>query len=356
MDDESDQDDFSLFSKNNHNFVKNDEININNIEDNMENLNIKDEPNKKKKMIPREYQKQIYEKAKEENSIIYVETGKGKTFIAIMLMADFLGIDLQIEKKQNIDKTKKILFLVCNTSLVTQQQKEISNVLNIDVGIFQGRKGKKKKKIYESFKRNWDSLNVFVAMPSVIYNYLSRGFITIFDISMIIFDECHHTADEHVYNKIMNEFYFYYKKDENYQNYVFPRIYGLTASPKKNTIKNGSLEANAIESLENLCENLDCVVVIDPEMVNLNTQGMRPGETINQYLNEDIYIEVKSDVGSNEYKYIFKELFNECFYNFMIISFSSLKKNYPEYSGEDYQTDYSNYLKKKIYFRKFRAI
>ena len=110
MDDESDQDDFSLFSKNNHNFVKNDEININNIEDNMENLNIKDEPNKKKKMIPREYQKQIYEKAKEENSIIYMETGKGKTFIAIMLMADFLGIDLQIEKKQNIDKTKKYYF------------------------------------------------------------------------------------------------------------------------------------------------------------------------------------------------------------------------------------------------------
>ena len=221
MSDESDQDEFSLFSKKNLNFDKKDENNMNYIEDKMENLNIEDEPNRKKKMIPREYQKQIYEKAKEENSIIYVETGKGKTFISIMLMADLLGIDLQNEKKQNIDKTKKILFLVCNTSLVNQQQKEISNVLNIEVGIFQGRKGKKKKKNYESFKKVWDSLNVFVAMPSVIYNYLSRGFITIFDISMIIFDECHHAADEHVYNKIMNEFYFYYKKEENYQNYRY---------------------------------------------------------------------------------------------------------------------------------------
>ena len=64
---------------------------------------------------------------------------------------------------------------------------------------------------------------------------------------MIIFDECHHAADEHVYNKIMNEFYFYYKKEENYQNYRFPRIYGLNASPKKNNIKNGSLEANATQ-------------------------------------------------------------------------------------------------------------
>ena len=346
--DESDPEDFSLFSKNNHNSDKNDENNMNYIEDKMGNLNVENEPNKKKKMIPREYQKQIYEKAKEENSIIYAETGRGKTFIAIMLMANCLGIDLQSEKKQNIDKTKKIIFFVCNTSLVNQQKKEISDALNIEVGIFQGRKGKKKNKNYESFKREWDSLNIFVAMPSVIYNYLSRGYITIFDISMLIFDECHHTADEHVYNKIMNEFYFYYKKEENNQKYKFPRIYGLTASPKKNTIKNGSLEANAIESLENLCENLDCVVVIDPEIVNSNTEGIRPGETVKQYLNEDIYIEVKSHVENNEYKYIFKDLYNECFYDFMTISFSSLIKNYSEYSGKDYQEEYSKYLKKKF--------
>ena len=347
--DESDSEDFSLFPKQNHNSDIKVENNIYNIEDKMGNLDIKDGPNKKKKMIPREYQKQIYEKSKEENSIIYAETGKGKTFIAIMLMADFLGIDLQNEKKLNIDKTKKIIFLVCNTSLVNQQQKEISDALNIEVGIFQGRKGKKKKKDYESFKRKWNCLNVFVAMPSVIYNYLSRGFITIFDISMLIFDECHHTMDEHAYNKIMNEFYFYYKKDDNYQNCVFPRIYGLTASPKKNNIKSGSLESNAIESLENLCENLDCVIVIDPEMVNSNTEGMRPGETIKEYLNEDIYIKVKSNVDNNEYKYIFKALFNECFYKLMVISFSSLVKNYPEYSTKEYQEDYSKYLKKKFF-------
>lgn len=345
---ESGSEDFCLFSNNSEiNDIKEDN-NINYIENKMEYINLKDdEPNKKKKKIPREYQKQIYEEAKNQNSIIYVETGKGKTFISIMLMANFLGIDLQNKKKQNIDKKKKIVFLVCNASLINQQKDEISDELNIEVGIFQGKKGGKTKKNYEAFKRKWDSFNVFVAIHSVIYNYLSRGFITIFDISMIIFDECHHTADEHVYNKIMNEFYFYYKKEEN-NNYIFPRIYGLTASPKKNTIKNGSLEANAIESLQSLSENLDCVVVIDPEMVNSKTEGMRPGETIKHYLNEDIYIEVKSNVESNEYRSIFKDLFNECFYNFLVISFSSLIKNYPEYSSEEYKEDYRKYLMKKF--------
>ena len=35
---------------------------------------------------------------------------------------------------------------------------------------------------------------------------------------MIVFDECHHTADDNVYNKIMKEFYFFYKKEKNQIN------------------------------------------------------------------------------------------------------------------------------------------
>ena len=84
---------FQKIKENNFNFGFNFEEE-NEIEDNdnyqNENEINKDYENKLNKKIwkPRPYQQQIYEKALTQNSIIFVETGKGKTFISIMLMAN----------------------------------------------------------------------------------------------------------------------------------------------------------------------------------------------------------------------------------------------------------------------------
>ena len=61
----------------------------------------------------------------------------------------------------------------------------------------------------------WESYNIFVAIPTILYKLLSKGFLKISEINMIIFDECHHANADHPYNKIMNEFYFFYKKHPN---------------------------------------------------------------------------------------------------------------------------------------------
>ena len=60
-----------------------------------------------------ENQLQIYLKSKEKsnNSIIFIETGKGKTLISILLIADLLNIGI-FTQKTNI-KNKKIIFFVC---------------------------------------------------------------------------------------------------------------------------------------------------------------------------------------------------------------------------------------------------
>ena len=291
---------------------------------------------KRKILKPKDYQLKIFEKAKTQNSIIYVETGKGKTFIAIMLMAQLLNISINSEKKQKINNKEKIIFFVCDTALVDQQKKEIENILNIEVGTIQGKKDKKSKNDYESFRQKWKYLNVFVAIPSIIYKLLSCGFINIFEISMLIFDECHHTTDDHSYNKIMHEFYFFYKKKKELDNLKYPRIYGLTASPIKTGLKGGCLEATAIESLQKLSENLDCVVIIDPEMIKSNVKD------------DDIYIEVKYHTGTNEYKHLFLDLYNECFYNIMWIGFSALSVSNPNFSTNDYMMQYMDYLKIKF--------
>ena len=54
-------------------------------------------------MKPYDYKQKIFDVAKDRNSIIYVETGKGKTFISIMLMAHLLGIDINKERNTQIN-------------------------------------------------------------------------------------------------------------------------------------------------------------------------------------------------------------------------------------------------------------
>ena len=323
------------------------------IEENTEkvkNLSLNDVPQNQKNILkPRGYQRKIFEKAKNQNSIIYVETGKGKTFISIMLMAHHLGINIEdpSNNKQILDKNKKIIFFVCDTSLIEQQKKAISNALGIEVGTIQGKKSKKSKSDYELFRKMWDSVNVFVAIPSIIYKILSVGFLTIFDISMMVFDECHHTSDDHPYNKIMNEFYFFYKKRFKDIPYPYPRIYGLTASPLKKGVK-GTIEGSIINAMEKLSENLDSVIVIDPEMNNSNAKMIKPGESIAHYLNDDCYIEVKSHIEMEEYRKIITMVYNNCYIRFINKAFFSIKRNYPDLSEAKYLEQYQNYVKSRL--------
>ena len=339
---------FDDIAKGNLDFSKN-QINNNEIIEKMEKLNLNEE-NNKVILKPRDYQQKIFDKAKNQNSIIYVETGKGKTFISIMLMANFLGIDINnpsSSNKKKIDKNKKIIFFVCDTALIEQQKNAISNILGIEVGTIQGKKNKKSKNEYEFFKKMWNSLNIFVAIPSIIYKILSCGFLKIFDISMLIFDECHHTSENHPYNKIMNEFYFFYKRLKPNENLNYPRIYGLTASPLKKGIK-GPVEVSIIKAMEQLCENLDSVIVIDPEMNNSNAKMMKKGETIEQYLKDDSYIEVKSHTDMQEYKKVIVQVFNNCFNELISIAFSSIKNQHPEYYNNNTIERYVEYMKAKF--------
>ena len=325
--------------------------NINNKNDaNNENENkiIKENEIKKseKIWIPKPYQQEIYEKALNQNSIIYVETGKGKTFISIMLMAKHLGININNNSNNTeIDKNKKIIFFVCDTALINQQKKHIEEILNIQVGTIQGKKDKKSKSDYESFIKKWKSFNVFVAIPSIIYKILSSGFINIFQITMLIFDECHHTNLDHPYNKIMEEFYFFYKRKKINSKLNFPRIYGLTASPMKTRINGNSYQSAATEALIKLSENLDCVIIIDPEMINYGDKLIENQENDD---NKNIYVEVKPHNNIKEYKLVLLELFKNFFNKITSLAFSNFPSKYKEFETKDMYNQYYEYVKDKF--------
>ena len=312
------------------------------------NLDVQKNPNKI--LIPRQYQQKIYLKAKKQNSIIYLETGRGKTYISIMLMADLLNIQLPVFDKPNIDKTKKIIFLVCDTALIEQQKNAISINLNIDVGTIQGRKNKKAKNDLNTFRKMWESFNIFVAIPTIIYKLLSKGFLKISEIDMIIFDECHHAIADHPYNKIMNEFYFFYKKHPNKKDFKgikLPTIIGLTASPLKSGIK-GSIGDSAQKAMETLSENLDCFFVIDPDMIkgeNFDSNN-KDGKEI---FREDYFINVNSHNLSENYSELINIIY-ECFDEMLKLSINDITKKDKEFMeiNKNFIEDYKNYFHSKF--------
>ena len=301
-------------------------------------------------LAPRDYQLKIYEKAKNQNSIIYLETGRGKTFISIMLMANLLNIRLPLFEKPIFDKNIKIIFLVCDTALIEQQKNNISANLKTEVGTIQGKKNKKAKSDLNTFRNMWESYNIFVAIPTILYKLLSKGFLKISEINMLIFDECHHANADHPYNKIMNEFYFFYKKHPNkkdFKNIKLPKIIGLTASPLKSAIK-GNIGESAKIALKTLSENLDCSIVIDPDMIKEENYDKNLKEGKELFL-EDNFISVNSYHSSENYQLLL-DIINECFDELLQIAISDLSKKNNEFKEDDkeFLDNYKNYINSKF--------
>ena len=284
-------------------------------------------------IFPRNYQVEIFEKAKNQNSIIYLDTGRGKTFISIMLISNLLGIKLPIFEKPKIDCTKKIIFLVCDTALIEQQKNTISLNLNLEVGTIQGKKNKKAKNDLNTFRKMWESYNLFVAIPSIVYKLLSRGFLIISEINMLIFDECHHTDSDHPYNKIMNEFYFFYKKHpkkKDFKNIKLPRIIGLTASPLKSSIK-GTIESSAQKAMELLCENLDSCIIIDPDIIKNDISNLQLKEENELLFEQNNFISVNSHNLCDNFNDLLNIIIDDCLKELLKISIEDISNKNEEY-------------------------
>lgn len=356
----------SQFNNNNENFNatnNNNNINIkgnniiinknslkleNNIIIDKKNLNLENFIQNKKVLTPRLYQEKIFEKARHQNSIVYLETGRGKTFVSIMLMADILGINLSAQFHTNIDKNIKIIFLVCDTALIEQQKNVISSNLGIEVGTIQGKKNKKAKSDLEIFRKMWDNFNIFVAIPNILYKLLSRGFIKISEINMLIFDECHHTDMDHPYNKIMNEFYFFYKKHphkKDFKSIKLPRIIGLTASPLKSSIK-GSIESSAQKAMEILSENLDSCIVVDPDIIQ---NDLKEENALS--LEENNFISVNSHNSCDNFTNLINIIFNNCLKGLLSISVKDISIKYEEYKDikNEFIEKYTDFIFSKFH-------
>ncbi|XP_015572953.2 endoribonuclease Dicer homolog 3 [Ricinus communis] len=165
---------------------------------------------------PRSYQVKVFEVAMKRNTIAVLETGAGKTMIAVMLIRE-IGQAI----KSN-DFKKLIIFLAPTVHLVNQQYEVIKDNTNFKVGEYYGAKGIDgwSMKVWEKEINEHD---VLVMTPQILLDALRKAFLNLEMVSLMIIDECHRTTGNHPCTKIMKEFY--HKLSNK------PKIFGMTASP-----------------------------------------------------------------------------------------------------------------------------
>ena len=203
-------------------------------------------------LAPRSYQAELFERAKQRNIIVCLETGSGKTLISALLLqhvhdsqppvyAQPQPINPAHVEEQVSDlrpsrrplRTRKVSFFLVNlVPLVHQQASVIASNTSLRVGKLYG---ELKDEILDSKSSvdtwrlpEWDTLmdahDVIVATAQCLLDALIHGYIHMSEINLIVFDEVHHAIKSHPYARIM----LYYRLVDAP---LHPKILGMTASP-----------------------------------------------------------------------------------------------------------------------------
>ncbi len=177
-------------------------------------------------VTPRSYQISIAKNIlMGRNTLVVLPTGLGKTFIAVIAIADALS------------KGKRAVLLAPTKPLSEQHYQSLSRLLNINkdnILLLTGGVGAKKRAEMEA------AAKVISATPQTLANDLRMGRINIEDFSIVVFDECHRAVGRYAYTYIADEC-----------NIHGVQLVGLTASPGSNKKKiNALISALGIESIE----------------------------------------------------------------------------------------------------------
>uniref|UniRef100_A0A1B6DNE2 Uncharacterized protein n=1 Tax=Clastoptera arizonana TaxID=38151 RepID=A0A1B6DNE2_9HEMI len=182
---------------------------------------------------PREYQIELLELALKQNTIMYLPTGSGKTFIATLLIKE-LSKQQNCFEKSFSEGGKLSFFLVNTVPLVTQQSQSIRTSTPFSVGAYSGDMGVDFWD-KETWVEQFDHCQVLVMTCQIFLNLLTSNVLKLNQVNLIIFDECHHSVNNHPMRQIMKMF-------QNTPKEEHPRILGLTA-----TLLNGNIKVENLE-------------------------------------------------------------------------------------------------------------
>lgn len=238
---------------------------------------------------PREYQIELFERAKSQNTIAVLDTGSGKTLIAVLLLRHI--IDQELENRRQGKPRRIAFFVVPSVTLVFQQSAVLERNLDHSVDRFCGamRCDLWTKQVWD---KHLQANKVIVCTPDILYQCLMHSFIAMRDINLLIFDEAHHAKKSHTYAGIIRAFYL---KEPNCA--LRPRIFGMTASPV-------DAKVDVVSAASDLEDILCSQIATTSDMALLQKIIIRPYEEIVRYfpgqqrpLESDLYRTLKRRFG-----------------------------------------------------------
>lgn len=216
----------------------------------------------------RQYQLDVLEQAKQKNTIAFLETGAGKTLIAVLLIRSICN-SLQQQNKKLL-----AVFLVPKVPLVYQQAEVIREQTGYNVGHYCGEMG---QDFWDTrrWQREFETKQVLVMTAQIMLNILRHSIIKMECIHLLILDECHHAVKKHPYSLVMSEFYHTTPKEKR------PTVFGMTASPVN--LKGVSSQVDCAIKIRNLETKLDSIVCTIKDRKELEKHVPMPSEIVVEY-------------------------------------------------------------------------
>ena len=235
--------------------------------------------------VARPYQVELLQKAINQNAIVYLGTGAGKTFIATMLIKELMGGILH--------EGKKTVFLVHRVPLVTQQAKFIGDNTPLTVRSFCGSDNVdfwKEEEWLKEIKKH----QVLVMIHDTFKFALNHGYMHMRDVNLLIVDECHHSFGNSTYNQIFKG---HYHPLNDACPEEAPRVLGLSASLVTAKVK-------SIDDFHKMRHELETImnakVITTTDLANLLKFATQPNEMTVTYKSGEAYTFVMDEINDGQ--------------------------------------------------------
>ena len=147
---------------------------------------------------PRSYQLELFERAKQQNTIAVLDTGSGKTLIAVLLLRHIL--DQELEDRRTGKAQRVAFFLVPSVNLVFQQHSVLECNLSHSIARLYGAMHTDLWTM-EEWRRVLHDHMVIVCTAEILHQCLAHSFIHMRQINLLVLDEAHHAKQNNPYSR-----------------------------------------------------------------------------------------------------------------------------------------------------------